>query len=129
MSTPGKRGASRERLKKTLSELGLGLKRLKDGNVVVVPMVPMTPAPAGAASAQPAADTTATLPSESVRKAEVIAHATEALDGQTNALRWLQRPHPSLGDRAPLNVLTQGTPEEIEQVDELLYAVEYGMYA
>lgn len=72
---------------------------------------------------------TASLPGESVRRAEIIAHATEALDGQTNALRWLLQPEPNLGGKAPLAVLTEGTPEEAEQVDELLYGLEYGMYA
>lgn len=71
---------------------------------------------------------TASLPGESVRRAEIIAHATEALDGQANALRWLLQPEPNLGGKAPLVVLTEGTPEEAEQVDELLYRFEYGMH-
>jgi putative toxin-antitoxin system antitoxin component (TIGR02293 family) len=63
------------------------------------------------------------------RKAEILAHATEALDGQANALRWLQQPNRSLSGRSPLDVLTSGTSEEAERVDELLYGIEYGMYS
>ncbi|MBV9223974.1 MAG: DUF2384 domain-containing protein [Acidobacteriaceae bacterium] len=64
----------------------------------------------------------------SARKAEIIAHATEALDGQVNAMRWLQKPNRSLSGKTPLDVLTKGKPEDAEQVDELLYGLEYGMY-
>jgi len=63
------------------------------------------------------------------RRAEIIAHATEALDGQVNAMHWLQEPNRSLGGRSPLAVLTEDTPEAAEIVDELLYGIEYGMYA
>jgi len=63
------------------------------------------------------------------RRAEIIAHATEALDGQVNAMQWLQEPNRSLGGRSPLAVLTEDTPEAAELVDELLYGLEYGMFA
>jgi putative toxin-antitoxin system antitoxin component (TIGR02293 family) len=63
------------------------------------------------------------------RNAEIIAHATEALDGQVNAMQWLQEPNRSLGGRSPLAVLTEDTPEAAELVDELLYGIEYGMFA
>jgi uncharacterized protein (DUF2384 family) len=63
------------------------------------------------------------------RKAEIIAHATEALDGQVNAMHWLQDANRSLGGRSPLAVLTEDTPEAAELVDELLYGIEYGMFA
>lgn len=63
------------------------------------------------------------------RRAEIVAHATEALDGQVNAMNWLQEPNRSLGGRSPLAVLTDDTPEAAELVDELLYAIEYGMFA
>ncbi|HXF27935.1 MAG TPA: MbcA/ParS/Xre antitoxin family protein [Bryobacteraceae bacterium] len=66
--------------------------------------------------------------SEAARQAEVIAHASEALDGQANAMRWLQRSNRSLAGRSPLDVLTNGQQEGVERVDELLYAIEYGMY-
>jgi uncharacterized protein (DUF2384 family) len=63
------------------------------------------------------------------RRAEIIAHATEALDGQVNAVQWLQEANRSLGGRSPLAVLTEDTPEAAEVVDELLYGIEYGMFA
>jgi hypothetical protein len=63
-----------------------------------------------------------------VRKAEIIAHATVALDGQKNAMQWLQRANPNLADRPPLEVLTHGRPEEQQLVDELLYALEFGIH-
>jgi hypothetical protein len=34
-----------------------------------------------------------------------------------------------LGGKTPLAVLTDGKPEDVEQVDELLYGLEYGMHA
>jgi uncharacterized protein (DUF2384 family) len=63
-----------------------------------------------------------------VRKAEIIAHATVALDGQKNVMQWLQQANPNLADRPPLEVLTHGSPEEQQQVDELLYALEFGIH-
>jgi hypothetical protein len=63
-----------------------------------------------------------------VRRAEIIAHATEALDGQVNAMLWLQAPNPHLGEKTPLDVLMNGAPDDAERVDELLYGLEYGMY-
>ncbi len=63
------------------------------------------------------------------RRAEIVAHATEALDGQVNAMHWLQEPNRSLGGRSPLAVLTEESPEAAELVDELLYGIEYGMFA
>ncbi len=67
--------------------------------------------------------------SGAARRAEIIAHATEALDGQVNAMHWLQEPNRSLGGRSPLAVLTEDTAEAAELVDELLYGIEYGMFA
>jgi hypothetical protein len=63
------------------------------------------------------------------RRAEIVAHATEALDGQANAMHWLQEANRSLGGRSPLAVLTEDAPEAAELVDELLYGIEYGMFA
>ena len=63
------------------------------------------------------------------RRAEIVAHATEALDGQVNAMHWLQEPNRSLAGRSPLAVLTEDTPEAADRVDELLYGIEYGMFA
>ncbi len=62
------------------------------------------------------------------RKADIVAHATVALDGRVNAMRWLQQPHRNLNNRTPLDVLFEGNPEEMQQVDELLSALEYGIH-
>jgi uncharacterized protein (DUF2384 family) len=63
-----------------------------------------------------------------LRKADIIAHATESLDGRKNALDWLQKPSPSMGGRTPLEVLDQGEPEELQQLDDVLTALDYGMH-
>jgi uncharacterized protein (DUF2384 family) len=44
-------------------------------------------------------------------------------------MHWLQEANRSLGGRSPLAVLTDNTPEGAELVDELLYGIEYGMFA
>jgi len=71
----------------------------------------------------------AEAPGGAARRAEIIAHATEALDGQANAMQWLQQANRSLAGRTPLEVLTEDAPEAAERVDELLYGIEYGMFA
>ena len=63
-----------------------------------------------------------------LRKAEIIAHATESLDGRKNAMDWLQKPSPNMGGRTPLEVLNQGEPEELQQLDDVLTALDYGMH-
>ena len=78
---------------------------------------------------KPSSGAPATTPGGAARRAEVIAHATEALDGQANAMQWLQHANRSLAGRTPLEVLTEDAPEAADRVDELLYAMEYGMYA
>ncbi len=62
------------------------------------------------------------------RIAEVSAHATVALDGQQNAMRWLQQPNGDISGRTPLAVLFGGTPEELQKVDDLLSAMEFGIF-
>ncbi len=62
------------------------------------------------------------------KTAEIISHATVALDGKENAMQWLQQPHPNLSNKTPLEVLSHGSPEERQAVDDLLTALEYGMY-
>ncbi len=62
------------------------------------------------------------------KAAEVIAHAVIALDGQANAMRWLKRPNRNLTNRTPLDVLFQGSPDDMQEVDELLFALENGIY-
>jgi putative toxin-antitoxin system antitoxin component (TIGR02293 family) len=63
------------------------------------------------------------------RRAEIISHATVALDGQANAMQWLQEPNRALTNRTPLQVLSVGSPEDMQTVDDLLTALEHGMYA
>jgi len=63
-----------------------------------------------------------------LRMAEVASHATVALDGQENAMAWLQQPNVAMGGRTPLEVLAQGDVSEIERLDEQLTALEYGMH-
>lgn len=78
---------------------------------------------------KPSSESPAKPPGGAARRAEIIAHATEALDGQANAMQWLQQPNRSLAGRTPLEVLTEDAPEAAERVDELLYGIEYGMFA
>lgn len=65
---------------------------------------------------------------KAARTAAVIAHAAVALDGQGNAMAWLQKPNPQLQSRTPLEALFGGDAEDVETVDELLSALENGMY-
>jgi uncharacterized protein (DUF2384 family) len=44
-------------------------------------------------------------------------------------MHWLQEANRSLAGRSPLAVLTEDTPEAAKVVDELLYGIEYGMFA
>jgi uncharacterized protein (DUF2384 family) len=62
-----------------------------------------------------------------LRRTEIIAHAGLSLDGQKNAIEWLQKPSPNMGGRTPLEVLSQGKPEELQQLDDVLTALDYGM--
>lgn len=43
-----------------------------------------------------------------LRRAEIIAHPAVSLDGQKNAMDWLQKPSPTMGGRTPLEVLSEG---------------------
>jgi len=60
--------------------------------------------------------------------AHIIAHATEALDGRERAMHWLERQSDSFGGRSPLQVLSQGNPDEMQRVDDILTALDYGMH-
>ena len=60
--------------------------------------------------------------------ASVIAHATEAMDGRKNAMLWLERESPSFGGRSPLQVLCQGDPHEMQRIEDILNALDYGMH-
>jgi uncharacterized protein (DUF2384 family) len=60
--------------------------------------------------------------------ADIITHATVSLDGQQNTMHWLQKPSARIDGRTPLDVLLEGTPEELQQLDDLLTALDYGMH-
>jgi uncharacterized protein (DUF2384 family) len=64
-----------------------------------------------------------------LKVAEIIAHAASALDGQKNASSWLQKPNQRMGGRTPHDVLLQGEPSELQQLDDLLTALDYGMHS
>ena len=64
-----------------------------------------------------------------LRRYQIMAHATESLDGQQNALAWLQKQSANMGGRTPLAILEIGEPWELQQLDDLLTALDYGMYA
>ena len=64
---------------------------------------------------------------QSLKKADIIAHATEAL-GRGNAMQWLQAPNAALSNRTPLKTIFEGQPEELQLLEELLFAFEHGVY-
>lgn len=70
----------------------------------------------------------AMMASSPAERTKVIQHATEALDGWDNAMQWLEYPNPHLSKRRPLDVLFNGTPEEVQRVDELLSSIQQGIY-
>jgi len=43
-------------------------------------------------------------------------------------MRWLQQQNADIAGRTPLEVLFVGTPEERQQVDDMLSAMEYGVF-
>jgi uncharacterized protein (DUF2384 family) len=62
-----------------------------------------------------------------LRSAEVIAHATSAM-GRENAMAWLQKPNSALGNVTPLDIFSKGEACEVQQLDDQLTALEYGMF-
>jgi uncharacterized protein (DUF2384 family) len=64
-----------------------------------------------------------------LKRYQIIAHATESLDGQQNAMDWLQEPSPNMGGRTPLEVLDTANPEELQRLDDILTALDYGMHS
>lgn len=57
---------------------------------------------------------------------EVTARAMEVFGTRERALRWINTPVRSLGDRTPLSLLN--TPEGIAQVQDTLGRVEHGIW-
>jgi putative toxin-antitoxin system antitoxin component (TIGR02293 family) len=56
----------------------------------------------------------------------VIARVVEVLGTSEKALRWLNAPIRSLGDRTPTSLL--GTPEGIKRVEDALGRIEHGVW-
>jgi putative toxin-antitoxin system antitoxin component (TIGR02293 family) len=59
------------------------------------------------------------------RLARVIAAAEAVWDDQNHAREWLTRPHPELGDRAPIDCAL--TELGARQVESLLDRLQYGL--
>jgi putative toxin-antitoxin system antitoxin component (TIGR02293 family) len=64
---------------------------------------------------------------KSLRVARVFAMATEVLDGEEEARRWLNENIPALGGKRPLDLLD--TDLGAQQVTNLLGGIKWGMYA
>lgn len=60
------------------------------------------------------------------RLARILALATEVLEGEEPAVRWLKRPQPALGGRSPLSLLV--TDAGRDEVERLLLRIEHGVY-
>jgi uncharacterized protein (DUF2384 family) len=63
-----------------------------------------------------------------LRRYQIVAHATEALDGQSNVTAWLRTPSPSFGGRTPFEVLDHADSDELQRLDDMLTALDYGMH-
>jgi putative toxin-antitoxin system antitoxin component (TIGR02293 family) len=59
------------------------------------------------------------------RLARVIALAHQALGGETDARRWLNDPHPLLGNGSPIDVAA--TDLGARQVERILHNIEYDL--
>ena len=62
-----------------------------------------------------------------VRLARVLTMAIDVLEEQEHAVAWLREPSESLGGRTPLEVMV--TDVGAERVTNMLYQMEYGIYA
>lgn len=61
------------------------------------------------------------------RMARIIALATDILGDKDKASSWLRSPNRALGGRVPIDELS--TDPGYRQVEEVLYAIAYGMYS
>ena len=62
-----------------------------------------------------------------LRMARVVALAKEVLGTDEKASRWMSHPNRALGGRAPFDELD--TEPGVRSVEEVLYAIAYGMYS
>ncbi|QNI32370.1 DUF2384 domain-containing protein [Alloacidobacterium dinghuense] len=61
------------------------------------------------------------------RMARIIALATEVLGANEKAASWLRTPNRALGGRQPIDEIA--TDPGYRSVEEVLYAIAYGMYS
>jgi len=61
------------------------------------------------------------------RLARIVALATDVLEGEAPAVRWLKRPQFGLGGRIPLSLLV--TDAGRDEVEKLLLRIEHGVYS
>jgi putative toxin-antitoxin system antitoxin component (TIGR02293 family) len=61
------------------------------------------------------------------RLARVFAHAVDVFADRQKATAWLNRSNQALGGRTPLSVLD--TDIGVQEVDEILGRIEYGMFS
>jgi putative toxin-antitoxin system antitoxin component (TIGR02293 family) len=62
-----------------------------------------------------------------LRMARVVALANEVLGAEDKASRWMVAPNRALGGRKPFDQLD--TELGVRSVEEILYAIAYGMYS
>jgi putative toxin-antitoxin system antitoxin component (TIGR02293 family) len=62
-----------------------------------------------------------------LRMAKVVALANEVLGAEDKASRWMVAPNRALGGRKPFDQLD--TELGVRSVEEILYAIAYGMYS
>jgi len=62
-----------------------------------------------------------------VRLARVFAQAVLVLESRVNAIAWLREPSDALGGRSPLAAMV--SDPGAEKVSNMLYQMEYGIYA
>lgn len=61
------------------------------------------------------------------RMARIIALATEVFGAGAKAISWLRTPNRALGGKLPIDEI--GTDPGYRSVEEVLYAIAYGMYS
>jgi putative toxin-antitoxin system antitoxin component (TIGR02293 family) len=62
-----------------------------------------------------------------LRYARIAARAEEVFEDEKTAQNWLKRSNQALGGESPLNLLD--TEAGVEQVDDILTRIEYGVYS